>query len=301
MDQAFDALLALNERAVGNKISDLASDPVTGWETFLNLVPRILLRLLQSQRDTLFFFVDIEHHDFQVLPDFQKLTWMPQPAPGHIGDMQQAVHAVEVDECAEVGDVFHGARYAVAHIHAFHEFLALFTALLLDHLAPTEHDVFTIVIELNDFEIVGVANELLQIFRRNDVDLRRRQKRFDADVHHEAALDHRFHLAFDQAVTFENADDLIPVLTVGGFLLRENDHAFFVFQPLQEHVHFIANFKRIGFFKFGQRNDALGFVSHIDQHFARANFQDASLDDASLTEVWHRLRHHVLHLNHKSK
>src|SRR5437588_8005737 len=226
---------------------------------------------------------------------------MSQPAPGHIRDVQQAIHAIEIDECAEVGDVFHGASYAVAHVHAFHEFLAFFAALLLDHLAPAEHDVFAVVIELNDFKIVCVADELLQILWRNDVDLRRRQKRFDPDVHHEAAFNHRFHLAFDHAVALENTDYLIPVLTVGGFLLRENDHAFFVFQPLQEHVHFIANFKRIGFFKFGQRNDAFGFVSHIDQHFAWANFQDAPLNDASFAEVRHRLRHHVLHLNHKSK
>src|SRR6266567_282588 len=171
---------------------------------------------------------------------------MPEPAPGHIGHVQQTIHAVEIDECAEVSDVFHGAGDAVAHVYAFHEFLAFFAALLLDHLAPAEYDVLAVVIELNDLEVVGVANELLQIFWRNDVDLRRGQKRLNADVHHKAALDHRFHFAFDQAITFENTDDFVPVLAVGGFFLRQNDHAFFVFQPLQEHVHLVAHFQRIG-------------------------------------------------------
>jgi len=215
--------------------------------------------------------------------------------------VQQTVHAIQIDECTEVGDVFHSASDAVAHVHAFHEFLSFFAAFLLDHLPPAEHDVFPVIIELNNFEIVTVTNELLQIFRRNDVDLGRWQKSLNTDVDHQAAFDHRSHLASNQAVTFENTDNFIPVLAVGGFLLRENDHAFFVFQPLQENVHLVAHFQRIGILKFGQRNDALGFVSHIDQHFARANFQDAPLDDASLAEVRHRLRHHILHLNHKSR
>ena len=86
---------------------------------------------------------------------------MPQPTPGHVGDVQQPIHPIEIDECAEVSDVFHSASYAVAHVNAFHEFLALFTSLLLDYFAPAQHNVFAIVIELNDFEIVRVADELL--------------------------------------------------------------------------------------------------------------------------------------------
>ncbi len=86
---------------------------------------------------------------------------MPQPTPGHVGDVQQPIHPIEIDECAEVSDVFHSASYAVAHVNAFHELLALFASLLLDYFAPAQHDVFAIVIELNDFEIVRVADELL--------------------------------------------------------------------------------------------------------------------------------------------
>ena len=75
--------------------------------------------------------------------------------------MQQAIHAIEIDKCAEVGEVFHGTGDAVAHVHALHEFLPLLAAFLLDHFTPAENDVFAVVIELNNFEIVRVANELL--------------------------------------------------------------------------------------------------------------------------------------------
>ena len=93
--------------------------------------------------------------------------------------------------------------------------------------------------------------------------------------------------------------DLVPVLPISGFLLREDDHAFVVFEPLEEHFHFVAHFERLDVVEFRYRNDALGLVSDIDQDFARTNFQYASLDDASLAEIRHRLRHHILHLHHK--
>src|SRR4029077_20287152 len=226
---------------------------------------------------------------------------MPQPSPGHVGDVQQAVHSIEIDECAEVSDVFHRARYAVAHIHAFHEFQTFFASLLLDYLAPAEHDIFAIVVEFNDFEIVCVANKLLQVLWGNDIDLRCRQKALASDVHHQAAFHYRCHLAFDEAVTFERTDDLVPILAVRGFLLRENNHALFVFEPLQKHVHLVADLEGINIIKFRQWNDALGFVSDVHQHFARPNFQNASLDDASLPEVRPRLGHYILHVNHKIK
>ena len=52
--------------------------------------------------------------------------------------------------------------HAVADVDAFEEFLAFFAALLLDQFAPAENDVLAVVVDLDDFKIVGVADELLQ-------------------------------------------------------------------------------------------------------------------------------------------
>src|SRR5215471_2319412 len=136
---------------------------------------------------------------------------MSQSTPRHIGHVQQTVHAIEINECTEIRDVFHRSNYTVADVHALQEFLAFFAALLFDHFAPAQHDILSVVVELDDFEIVSVADELLQILWRDDIDLRRRQKRLNPDVHHQAAFDDRSNLAFDQAVALENADDLVPV------------------------------------------------------------------------------------------
>ena len=233
--------------------------------------------------------------------DFEQLARVPEAAPGHVGDVEQAIHAIEIDECTEVSQVLDAARDHVADLHAFEELLALLAPLLLDQFAPAENDVLPVVVDLDNLEIVGVADELLQIFRRNDVDLRSRQERFDADVHHQAAFDDRLHLAFDQPVAREDARDLVPILTIGGLLLRENDHALVVLEPFEEHFHFIADFHRVDVVEFVRGNDAFRFVADIDQDFARTNFEDSSLDDATFFEFAKRLREQILHLQHSDK
>src|SRR4029077_3287056 len=146
-----------------------------------------------------------------------------------------------------------------------------------------------IVVDLDDLEIVSVADELLQIFWRHDVDLRRGQKCFYADVHHQAAFDDRFDFAFDQAVALEYACDLVPILAIRRLLFRKDDHTLVVLQPFEQNIDLVADLEILDVFKFGKWNDALRFVTDVDQHFARTNFQNSSFDDAPFPEVRHRL------------
>ena len=75
--------------------------------------------------------------------------------------MEQAVHAVEIDERAEIGQVLDRALHLVADVDAFEEFLALLAPLLFDQFAPAEHNIAPVVVDFNNLEIVGIANELL--------------------------------------------------------------------------------------------------------------------------------------------
>src|SRR5204862_7642724 len=71
VNQNLYAFLDLNTSTVGDKIRDLTFNSLSGGETLLDLVPRVLLCLLESERNALLFLVDVEHNDFQLLPDFQ--------------------------------------------------------------------------------------------------------------------------------------------------------------------------------------------------------------------------------------
>jgi len=81
MDQPFYAFLQFHEGAIRNKVRDLTFDPLARRETFFDLVPRIPLRLLESERDTFLFLVNIENDDFELLPYFKPSRWDGRDGP----------------------------------------------------------------------------------------------------------------------------------------------------------------------------------------------------------------------------
>jgi hypothetical protein len=87
-------------------------------------------------------------------------------APAHVGDVQQTVNAVEVDERTEIGDVLDRALADVARDHFGQQLLAAFGALGFDEFAAGENDVLALLVDLNDLEFVGVADELGEILGR---------------------------------------------------------------------------------------------------------------------------------------
>ena len=61
---------------------------------------------------------------------------MTEPAPRHVGDVEQPIHAIEIDEGTEIGQVLHCADHAIADVHAFEELLPLLAPFLLNDFAP---------------------------------------------------------------------------------------------------------------------------------------------------------------------
>src|SRR3981189_1443006 len=107
VDQAFDARLQFDERAVVGDVSDAAGE--AGVERILGLdaLPRIVEQLLHAERDAVGLVVDLDDLDLHGLADGQDLGRVIDPAPGDIGDVQQPVDAAEIDECTVIGDVLH--------------------------------------------------------------------------------------------------------------------------------------------------------------------------------------------------
>ena len=76
---------------------------------FASTIPRVGQQLLHAEADALGVLVDLDDLDLHGLADIQDLGRVVDPAPGHVGDVQQAVDATEIDERAVVGDVLHDA------------------------------------------------------------------------------------------------------------------------------------------------------------------------------------------------
>ena len=90
--QAIDVVLQSDERAKAGELRNLPLDQVTDLVQIINLVPRILGKLLDADGDALVFLVHLEHLrlDFQAL--FQNLGRVVDLAgPGDVGDVDHGV------------------------------------------------------------------------------------------------------------------------------------------------------------------------------------------------------------------
>ena len=175
----------------------------------------------------------------------------------------------------------------LADLHAREQIAALVFAFLFDQFAARENDVVAFLVDLDDFELVGFADELIEVARGDDVDLRSGEESIDADVDHQAAFDLAADLAFDGAAFGTNGDDVVPVLLLLGPGEGQHDHSVVVFEALQENFDFIADLQGVGFIEFRERDDALRFVSDVHEDFVVAHFEDAAFDQHSLGEFLH--------------
>src|SRR5207245_7238713 len=70
-----------------------------------HVLPGVRLQLFQSQADPLALPIDVEDLHLDFLADVDHFGGVRDSPVTHVGDVEQSVHAPEVDERAEVGDV----------------------------------------------------------------------------------------------------------------------------------------------------------------------------------------------------
>src|SRR5262249_10979792 len=190
VDQALDARLELDDRAVVGDVGHAALEAGADRELGLDALPRIGLQLLHAERDAVRLVVDLDDLDLHLLADVEHLGGVIDAPPRDVGDVQQAVDAAEVDEGAVVGDVLHHAVDDLAFLEVLHQLLALLGAGLFEHRAARDDDVAAAAIHLQDLERLRHVHEGRDVADRADVDLRTRQERHGAvEIDREAALD----------------------------------------------------------------------------------------------------------------
>jgi hypothetical protein len=92
-----------------------------------------------------------------VVADLEQLRRVVDPAPAHVGDVEEAVDAAEVDERTVLGEVLDDALDDLAFLQALERRLLEGGALLLEEHAARQHDVAALLVELDDLELEGLA------------------------------------------------------------------------------------------------------------------------------------------------
>ena len=207
-----------------------------------DVLPRIALELLEAEAEMRSRSQSMSSTlTSSSAPICDQLGRMRDAAPRHVGDVEQAVDAAEVDECTEVGDVLDDALPHLILLQLLHELLALAGALVLEDHAARDDDVAAALVELDDLELELLAEQLVDVRHATERDLRAGEERVDAhEVDDHAALDLLDERAFDRLVGLVRDADLLPHAHEVGFLLRKDDRAFLILEVLEQDFDFVA-------------------------------------------------------------
>ena len=211
--------------------------------------------------------------------------------PRQLGHVDEAVHAAEVDERAEVDDRRHHAPADLAGLEVGQELVALLLLGLLQPGPPGQHHVVAVLVQLDDLGVEVAADVGLEVADPAQLDQRRRQEAAQADVEDEAALDDLDDRAGNDTVALLDRLDGPPGPLVLGPLLREDQAAFLVLLLQHQGLDALAerdDLVRVDVVADGQlagRDDAFGLEPDVEQDLVLVHLDDGARDDVAVLEL----------------
>ena len=167
---------------------------------------------------------------------------MADAAPGDVGDMQQAVHAAEIDEGAVIGDVLDHAFDDLLLLQAGDQRGAFLGAALFQHGAARHHDVAAAAVHLQNLERLRLVHQRADIAHRANIDLRAGQERHGAvEIDGEAALDAAEDHAGDAGLVVEGLLQLDPAFLAPRLVARQHRFAQRVLDALEIDFDLVAD------------------------------------------------------------
>ena len=281
MNEAFDSLLELNERAVVGDRENAAVDVCANGIALRGIEPRIRRELLEAERDALLVFVELEHLDLDLVADVDQIAGMGEASPAHVGDVEQAVDAAEVDERAVVGEVLDGAGEDGAFAEMLEGGGALGVLLFFEDLFAGDDDVAALLVELDDADFDLLAEIAVEVADGTNLKLRAGQECLQADVDREATLDAADHGADDRGLVVGVLLDGVPHAEALGLLVADEIAAFGLF-ALDDHVDDFAGLELdcAGVIEdLLDGHEALGLETYVDNEVLFSLLEDGAGDD----------------------
>ena len=214
---------------------------------------------------------------------------MVDAAPRHVGDVQQAIDAAEIDERAVLGDVLDDAVDNLTFGEPLDEFRALLGKRILEHRAAGDDDVAAPLVHLQDAEGLRRIHQRTDVAYRADVHLAARQEgNRPVEIDGEAALHLVEDLAGDGLVLLEHLFEPDPALLAAGLLARQHRLAERVLDPLQVDLDLVTGDELAiasADAEFLEGHPPLDLQADIDHGHVLLDRDDPSLDDGAFREI----------------
>ena len=152
--------------------------------------------------------------------------------------------------------------------------------MFFDEFTTRDDEVLLLFVDLDDLEIEGLADELLQALGRVDVDLRGGHESVHAHGNDEATFDDGLNAALDDGAFLAISLDALPLANLLSPVVRDGGRAIFVFQLLEIdlELHPDLDFRHIGELRL--RDEAFRLpVDIYDDEFVVADFGHGGGDD----------------------
>ena len=287
MDHAFHAAFEFNKCTVGHDVDNHTADFAADGVFAVDFVPGVVGLLLVAQTDAFFGHVDITDKHFDILTDLEHFAGVRKSAPGHIGNVEQAVHAAEVDKGTEIDDVLDFTHTQIADLHFSEEFAADVAHSFFQQFAAGNHDVAAVGIDLEDLYIVFVADVFIHIADLADIDLAAGQEGFHAlNVNDDTTLDFVLHKTLDDRTFATFAGDAVPSHHCIGFVDAQYRHAVFIFDLFEVDADNIAAGDGFPVGEFDCGYETFGFVTDVNEGTVSALFGDFTFEDAAGDEFF---------------
>ena len=292
--EALDAVADLDEGTELDELGDPAVDQLADLVGGGELLPRVLLGRLQRQADALAAHVDVEDLDVDLVADGDDRARVIDVLPGQLADVDEAVHAAEVDEGAEADDGRHRAVTDLADLEVVEELVARLLLRLLEVGAAAEHDVVAVLVELDDLGADALADVRLQVAHPAQLDEGGREEAAQPDVDDQAALDDLDHRTLDDAVLLLELLDRAPRPLVLRPLLRQQQAPLLVLLLQDEGLDLLTerdDLVRVDVVADAQltrRDDALALVADVEQHLVLVDLDDRAVDELTVLDLDHR-------------
>ena len=130
--QTFNTVFDFHEATVISQVTNLTEDTCAGWVTTNQILPRIFTQLLETQGNAVLIAVKFEDFNVNFVTDVNHFGRMLNALPSHIGDVQQAVDAAEIQKCTVIGEVLDHAFDDLTFLQVFHQCFA-FCAVFFFH------------------------------------------------------------------------------------------------------------------------------------------------------------------------